>query len=298
MAGAQALPYPDAVVHEVAGADARAFLHRMLTQDVASLRDGEGRPAAFLDVRGRVMGDPVVGCVEGRLHLVWSAAAAARALPSLERYVIADDVAFADVTAAHDAVLVFGAGAVEVAGARREAQREAQRGITPGLASADLGWRGVPAFVVLGAAGAVLPSLLAAGASRADAASLDAVRVEALVPWYGRELDDRVLPNEAGLDASISWTKGCYLGQEPVVMARHRGRPPTRLARLGVEGAVLPAQDDPLRLGDRVVGRLTTAVRREGGVGALGYVRTEVVRVGADLALAEGRRAVVEAVVP
>jgi tRNA-modifying protein YgfZ len=106
-------------------------------------------------------------------------------------------------------------------------------------------------------------------------------RIEAGVPRWGRELDDSILPAEAGLEEThISFSKGCYPGQEPIARQHHRGKVNRRLRVLDVEGDVAPG--DQLTLDGKTVGRVTSAVD---GV-ALGYVRVEV----ADGARLEGSR--------
>jgi folate-binding protein YgfZ len=118
---------------------------------------------------------------------------------------------------------------------------------------------GVPAHEVLDAA-----------SDGADVEELERMRIEAGTPRWGRELDDRVLPAEAGLDESaVSFTKGCYPGQEPIARLRYRGKVNRRLRVLDVESA---SPGEEIRFGDKAVGRVTSAVP---GV-ALGYVRTEV----------------------
>jgi folate-binding protein YgfZ len=96
-------------------------------------------------------------------------------------------------------------------------------------------------------------------------------RIEARVPRWGRELDDSVLPAEAGLEEThIDFSKGCYPGQEPIARQHYRGKVNRRLRVLDVDGEVEPG--DELVFNDKKVGRITSAVN---GV-ALGYVRTEV----------------------
>ena len=103
-----------------------------------------------------------------------------------------------------------------------------------------------------------------------DADELERLRIRAGTPAWGRELDDRVLPAEAGLlDRAVSLTKGCYPGQEPIARLHHRGHVNRRLRVLDV-GAAEPG--DEIMHGEKTVGRITSAV---GGV-ALGYVRIEV----------------------
>jgi tRNA-modifying protein YgfZ len=111
-------------------------------------------------------------------------------------------------------------------------------------------------------------------------ADLERLRIEAGTPLYGRELDDRVLPAEAGLEErAISFTKGCYPGQEPIARQHFRGKVNRRLRVLEVEGA--PAPETPVVHGGKDVGRITSAVE---GV-ALAYVRVEV-PAGASLEVA------------
>ena len=106
---------------------------------------------------------------------------------------------------------------------------------------------------------------------------LERLRVLAGAPAWGREIDDRVLPAEAGLvERAVSLTKGCYPGQEPIARQHYRGRVNRRLRRLEIDGEELPGYDAELRHGDRVVGRVTSAVRDNGRTAALGYVRTDV----------------------
>ncbi len=98
-------------------------------------------------------------------------------------------------------------------------------------------------------------------------------RIESGIPRWGREIDDRVLPAEAGLDEThISFTKGCYPGQEPIARQHYRGKVNRRLRVLDLEGDDVPDPGTEIRVGEKVVGRLTSAVR---GLG-LGYVRIEV----------------------
>jgi folate-binding protein YgfZ len=116
-----------------------------------------------------------------------------------------------------------------------------------------------------------------AGAEPLDEAELERLRIEAGTPRFGYEIDDRILPAEAGLvERAISFTKGCYPGQEPVARLHHRGHANRRLRVLRVEGEELPAYDAELYLGKKVVGRVTSAARDDGRTVALAYVRAEV----------------------
>jgi tRNA-modifying protein YgfZ len=271
-------------VFEVTGRDARDFLHRMLTQDVKGIPVGSGRAALLLTVRGRVVGDPFVWNLGDRFAMTLAPRAAEATIPALERYVIADDVAFADATDAWTTGLYLpGAGAEAVAALGGGTLHLAPRPFGSGAATAVLAR---PDDAV-----ALERALRVAKAVEVEGPTFHALRVEAGVPWFGAEIDDRILPNEAGLDASISWTKGCYPGQEPVVMAKHRGHPPSRLVRFEGEGRQVPVRDVPLWDGGRDVGRVTTAVRSADGarVRGMGFVRWDLALAGRTFGLENGR---------
>jgi folate-binding protein YgfZ len=106
---------------------------------------------------------------------------------------------------------------------------------------------------------------------------LERLRVLAGTPRWGREIDDRILPAEAGLDeTAISFTKGCYPGQEPIARLHYRGHANRSLRVLEIDGDELPAYDAELSYAGKVVGRVTSAVHDDGRIAALAYVRREV----------------------
>ena len=116
------------------------------------------------------------------------------------------------------------------------------------------------------------------------------LRIRAGTPRWGREIDDRILPAEAGLDQrAVDFEKGCYPGQEPIARQHYRGRVNRTLRVLEIDGVELPEYDAELTLGGKVVGRVTSAALDGTHVVALAYVRAEVPR---DAALRLGDRAV------
>ncbi len=128
---------------------------------------------------------------------------------------------------------------------------------------------GVPAYEMIDAPAPTVAAL--------DLDELERLRILARTPAWGRELDDRVLPAEAGLDErAVSFTKGCYPGQEPVARLHYRGHPNRGLRVLELAGDELPPYDAELTLEGKVVGRITSAVRSGTGVLGLAYVRREV----------------------
>ena len=137
-------------------------------------------------------------------------------------------------------------------------------GGTEGIPTADYG---IPAFEVLDEAHE--PTV--------EDDELELLRIRAGTPRFGRELDDRVLPAEAGLEArAVDFEKGCYPGQEPIARQHYRGRVNRTLRVLEIEGGDLPEYDAELTYDDKVIGRVTSAARDEHHVVGLGYVRVEV----------------------
>ncbi len=111
---------------------------------------------------------------------------------------------------------------------------------------------------------------------------LELLRIKAGTPRWAREIDERILPAEAGLDErAIDFEKGCYPGQEPVARQHYRGRVNRTLRLLAIEGAELPAYDAEVTFEEKVVGRVTSAALDGDRVVALAYVRVEVPRDGA-----------------
>jgi folate-binding protein YgfZ len=118
-------------------------------------------------------------------------------------------------------------------------------------------------------------ALVAAGAAEAGEAAAEVVRVERGRPRYGIDLDDSVIPQEAGLnERAVSFTKGCYVGQETVARLFYRGKPNRRLLGLRLSEPVAPGTE--LRLGEKVVGKLgSVVVSPEYGPIGLALVRRE-----------------------
>jgi folate-binding protein YgfZ len=106
---------------------------------------------------------------------------------------------------------------------------------------------------------------------------LEVMRIRAGTPRFGREIDDRVLPAEAGLvDRAVSFTKGCFPGQEPIARLHYRGHANRGLRVLTWDADELPAYDEPVGHEGKDVGRVTSAARDGDRIVALAYVRVEV----------------------
>jgi tRNA-modifying protein YgfZ len=223
----------------VAGADACDYLQRMVSNDVEALQVGDSCRALLLTAKARVIAPLVVWRRGDEDYLLLTEPELGEAVHRLlvrMRLRARCEIEPEE----HTSVLVFGAD---------------------GLAT-DL-----PGAVELLDAG-MEPNL--------EDEDVERRRIEAGVPRWGREIDDRVLPAEAGLDEThVSFSKGCYPGQEPVARLRYRGHPNRGLRVLELDD--VPEYDAELVHEGKVVGRVTSAAKRpDGTVVALAYVRTEV----------------------
>ena len=222
----------------VAGPDACDYLQRMVSNDVESLRSGEACPALLLTAKGRVIAPLLVWRRDG------------------DDVLLLTEPELGEVVRAHLTRMRFAA--------KCEIELE-EHASTIVFADAD----GIPNRDYGRAAVEVLDAPVAETLTEQE---LEQLRIEAATPRYGRELDDRVLPAEAGLDErAVSFSKGCYPGQEPVARQHYRGKVNRRLRVLALDGDT-PAPETPVLYEGKDVGRVTSAVS---GV-ALAYVRVSV----------------------
>jgi glycine cleavage system T protein len=278
------------------GSDRTTFLQGMVSNDVAKLQAGQGTYAALLTQQGKVVSDLRIYVLADEMWLDVPAARTVAVRETLEKYIIADDVEFAADDAWAPLVTVEGPQAARtvlsvtgeaVEGLNAYAHREATFDGT-GVRVVAASHAGETGYVLFGSpdAGARLwEHCRAAGAEPIGMEALDVLRVEAGIPWYGRDIDESTLISEAGLDAAVSYKKGCYLGQEVVERVAARGQVHRKLVGLQCDGRRLPAAGTKLRREDNEVGWITSAVwspARASAI-ALGYVRREWWDVGTEL---------------
>jgi folate-binding protein YgfZ len=246
----------------VRGPDTASYLQAMVSNDVEALGMGESCEALLLTPKARVIAPLVVfrrGVDDFLLLTEEGLGERVRAALVRSRFAAKCEIEPED----HTSVVVLGG--------------------SDGIATADFG---VPAVEVLDE-----PLEPTVGDDE-----LELLRIRAGTPRFGRELDDRVLPAEAGLDArAIDFEKGCYPGQEPIARQHYRGRVNRGLRVLGLPGTALPAYDAELTYAGKPVGRVTSAAREGDRVVALGYVRVEVPR---EVELRLGERTVTQLDLP
>ena len=248
----QAAPRPRSYVG-VRGPEAASYLNRMVSNEVEALEVGASCEALLLTPKARIVAPLVVlRRAPDDYLLLTEPEAGARVATTLvrSRFAAKCEIAVEE----HRSTLVLGADELVVNHHK--------------VASRDYG---APAVELLDAD----PP---AGAEPVSDEELERLRILARTPRLGRELDDRVMPAEAGLEErAISFTKGCYPGQEPVARLHYRGHPNRGLRVLALVGDELPPYDAELTLEGKAVGRVTSAAHDpDRGIVALAYVRREV----------------------
>ncbi len=274
----------------VRGPEALDYLEGQVTNDVSALQPGDGCYAALLDRKGHMQADLrllVLSPEEAWLDA--EAIATERLRRHLEMYKIGRQVEVDDVTAGRALLSVIGPTAAEVVGSEQPGSEHSHAEASVGGASCrmvatDLG---VDLICAAAEAGTVRDALHASGAAPASEDAAEILRVESGRPRFGAEMTERTIPEEAGInERAVSFTKGCYIGQETVARLHYKGKPNRHLRGLRLSAAA--GHGDVIRLGDREVGAVGTAcvsptlgpialavVRREAGPG-------ERVTVGAD----------------
>ncbi len=262
------------------GPEAKDFLHGQVTNDVLGLEPGTGCYAAFLTHQGKMLGDMrVLDGGDAGLWLDTERSALQELFNMVRRFKLGRDVDLHKRTLERALLSVVGPEARRVAGAGdlpdlEHAHRRGEVAGTPvRLVVTDVG---VDVLVDADAADAVRDALVGAGAQPVSAEAAEVVRVERGRPRFGVDLEpEAVIPQEAGLNArAVSFTKGCYVGQETVARLHYRGKPNRHLRGLRLSEPV-PA-GTVVRLGDRDVGMVTSPVVSPAhGPIALALVRRE-----------------------
>ncbi len=269
------------------GSEAKTFLQGQVTNDIEGLEPGQGCYAAFLTHKGKMLGDLRVLDLGDELLLDTERVALQELFNMIRRFKLGRDVELHKRTVELALFSLVGPQARRVAGAEALGPHEHDNvaseiaGVPVVLVATDVG---VDVFVPAEAADTVRAALDAPAVGEELA---EVVRIERGRPRYGIDLDDGVIPQEAGLnERAVSFTKGCYVGQETVARLHYRGKPNRHLRGLRLSEPV--ATGEPLRLGEKPVGRIgSVAVSPANGPIALALVRREA-SPGDTLAVGEG----------
>jgi folate-binding protein YgfZ len=302
---------------EVSGPDRASFLQGLLTNDVASLAAGEGCYAAYLTPQGRMITDVFVYELGELMLLTIARETKDAVIAKLDQNVFTEDVKFTDITEKFAHVSIVGPRAASsLAGTGVYVTRPVQDrepAIEPSHSldhlpehgnvrtrvagqpavvtrAGDLGEPGFDVYVDRQLVERFKADLAAAGVAKLDAGTADVVRIEAGIQRFGRDMDEETIPLEAGIESrAISFTKGCYVGQEVIVRVLHRGhgRVARKLVGLAIEGQSPPAPGALVRADDRQVGHITSTAYspRLARSIALAYVQRDFVTPGTTLSV-------------
>jgi folate-binding protein YgfZ len=259
----------------LSGPDAKDFLQGQVSNDIDGLSEGEGCYAAFLTPKGKMLGDLRVLDAGEELLLDTERVALQALFNMIRRFSVGFQVKLHKRTLERGLLSLIGPHAgelVDVPEAEHAHRVNELDGLSVRAIRTDVG---VDLLCESGQTERLLSVLQERGVKPVPETAAEVVRVERGRPRYGIDLDDTVIPQEAGLnERAVSFTKGCYVGQETVARLRYRGKPNRHL-----RGLILsePAERGAeLRLAERAVGHLTTVAQspRFGTIG-LALVRRE-----------------------
>lgn len=291
---------------EVTGKDAAAFLHNLCSNDVLHLSPGGSCEAFFLNVKARVVAHVVICNVphpdRPAFWLDVAPGQAKKVVQHLDHFLISEQVELADRTLEYAQLHVAGPRAAEIVNHAVVAESpDSGRAVwvtADGLLVLRCDPLGLPGYDLVcpsGQAPALWERLVQAGARPAELEAYHALRIEAGTPVYGQDIDESHLGPEVGRTRqAISYAKGCYLGQEPVVRIRDLGQVNRTLLGLKVAGEGMIPPGAKLFRGAAEVGQVTSsAVSPRLGVIALAYVRRGSQEPGTvvEVDAVDGRRA-------
>jgi aminomethyltransferase len=284
----------------ITGRDRQHFLHAMVSNDTQGLQPGQGCYATFLNAKGHLIADFVVYAEADAYLLELEPQVARPFIEAIEYFVISEDVTFHDESDHWGLLALQGPRAAELLTLALGHEVPA----LPMYASTSCQLAGHPVCCMwrshTGELGyqlltppAALPDVWNALWTHREAYEaravglemLDTARIEAGIPVYGRDMTQETIPVEANLEAALSYTKGCYIGQEVIARIEARGHVNRKLAGLLLSGERLPEPGAKIVSPQREVGWITSATyspARQQNI-ALGYVRREVLTPGTPL---------------
>jgi len=287
----------------VSGSEATMFLNGLITNDVKNLAQNRWMPAVFPTVQGRLIGTVrVIRGSEPGFLIDTEMASHEAVLKTVSKFTLAGDFKVSDVTSETALLTIQGQGAAEILenDFAQEVSDLPENGVVQTtwvtlLRASHTGEEGFDLVIDASHKAEIQQGLEAAGAQPIGADTFEILRVEAGIARFGQDMDETSVVPETNLDDAVSYTKGCYVGQEIIVRIKHRGHPAKKLTRLRFEtdqqiepGAVIRSTDN------QEIGRVTSAVisPRLGSIG-LGYVRYEYLADGTRVVVGDGIDAIV-----
>lgn len=296
---------------EFTGPDRVRYLNAILTNDIKGLHDHHANVSLFLNPQGHIQAEIETHALTGKLFCVSYAMIREQLVPALDKYIIMDDVTLTDRTAEY--------GTLALEGPKAAAAAESLTGLRLAdlaeLQSQQVSIAGIPCRLIRRTPGndpsaeflaarehlpdlwrLLLQAAQAQGGCAAGYKALNTVRLEQGIPWFGYDFGEKQIPHEAGLERShISYTKGCYTGQEIVERVRSRGQVNRVRVSLRFDGGDAPSPGSPLLSEGKEVGQVTRSEfsPQQNAVLAMGYVRREKSVPGTSLYCGETKGTVI-----
>lgn len=277
----------DRTLIEVRGADRSTFLHNLCTNDIKALEPGQGCEAFFTNVQGKTLCHAFLFIDSDSILISTDPGLADQLLPHLDKYLIREDVELIDKSASIETYLLVGPSAANVLEQALGVNVKEHLQHTTWPDEAEVRVARVPfaqpngffLFIPDRQSTNITSLLSAKGAVPIDSEVLEVARIEAAFPSSGRDLTIDNLPQEIGRDElAISFTKGCYLGQETVARIDALGRVNKLLVSLQFEGPEVPPPGTAVSFNEKMIGQTTSSCwspKRKCPI-ALGYVRREI----------------------
>ncbi len=229
------------------GKDLSKFLQGILSNDLRLLTANQSLCACFLNAKGKWIAALQLFQVESAIFAKTSPLEAKNLLQAIQALILFSDSKVEDKSEEYQWILGIGAQA--------HAWLADQKLAYPSFQCE--GYR-LPSFLIL-CPRAEMESWMASHASQGiSPETLEVLRIESCLPLYGQDVDDKTIPIEAGLDSHISYTKGCYVGQETISRIKHYGRVNKRLVRVKIRGQEIPKIGDDVSLQDKDLGKISS----------------------------------------
>ncbi len=254
------------------GKEAVQFLDGMITNDMKTLPDGDQMLAAFPNAQGRLLA--VVRVLrDGERYLIESEdATREKVFVNLSRFTLAGDFFIEDLSEMYAYLEMFGASELDIDAA------------VEGIIRFESPF-GSSLFVPLDHSEPLQTQLVESGAAEIPNDTFEVLRIEAGVPKFGVDMDETTIVPELGIDPLISYTKGCYIGQEIIARIHFRGHVAKQLTGIETEQSSLTAKSELLSLEGKNAGRITSVTHSPSlnKTTALGYVRYDYLEEGTEL---------------
>ena len=287
----------------VSGSEAVMFLNGLITNDMKTLAADSWMPAAFANVQGRLLASVRILYREEGFLIDTESATRETVITLLERFTLAGEFRVQDLTDEATTLSVQGKSAGQVirqvlsehaAAVERHTAVNATIDDVPVtvIRATHTAEDGFDLFTDATKSSKLHDGLIAAGARSISDETFETFRIEARIPLYGIDMDENNVVTETNLDDAVSFTKGCYIGQEIIVRIKHRGHVAKKLTGLIIDDTQPVPRNSRIQAADKEIGRITSSTfspRLDRAI-AMGYVKYDYLAPGTKVKIAAAER--------